>query len=291
MKKTTVLKDLLKRPGLLSFPVCFDPLAARIAEKMGFKVIALGGFAFGADTCLTEPLTTMTETVERSRYIAHSVSIPLIVDAGAGYGEPIHVVRCVEEFERAGVAGIHIEDQVFPKRVHYHRDYKEHTIPEEEMVEKIKFACEARDDPDFVIIARTDTLRTQGLEAAVRRANACAEAGADMVMLFPNNLEETKALPKKTKAPLIYVNGIGNRVGRPVLTAQQAEEYGYKMLYDAIAAILVTYKALRDLFQKLAKEGTTGLSQEMMMPLRKELEDVIGLPRYYAIEEKTTEKH
>ena len=122
--------------------------------------------------------------------------MPLIVDAATGFGDPLHVMRTVREFERAGVAAIHIEDQVFPKRAHYHRDYLEHTVSAEEMVDKVRFACQARQDPDFVIIARTDTMRTEGYEEGIRRARLYAEAGADMVMLFPNTAEEAARAPE-----------------------------------------------------------------------------------------------
>ena len=147
---------------------------------MGFECIALGGYALGAASAISEPLMTMTEVVDAARRITWCVDVPLIVDAATGFGEPLHVMRAVREFERAGVAAIHIEDQIFPKRAHYHRDYREHTVSAEEMIDKVRFACQAREDPDFAIIARTDTMRTEGYEEGIRRARLYAEAGADL---------------------------------------------------------------------------------------------------------------
>ncbi len=132
-RATTRLRRAIERPGLIVAPVCFDPLTARIAAEVGFACVALGGYALGSSLVVSEPLLTMTEVIDAARRITAVVDLPLIVDAGTGYGDPLHVMRTVREFERAGVAAIHIEDQVFPKRAHYHRDYREHTIPAEEM--------------------------------------------------------------------------------------------------------------------------------------------------------------
>src|SRR6266542_2827176 len=186
----TRFRTLVARPGLIVAPACFDPLTARIAAGVGFECIALGGYALGAASAISEPLLTMTEVVDAARRITSVVEVPLIVDAATGFGDPLHVMRTVRELEHAGVAAIHIEDQVFPKRAHYHRDYREHTISAEEMADKVRFACQARQDPDFVIIARTDSMRTDGYDEGVRRARLYAEAGADLVMLFPNAAEE-----------------------------------------------------------------------------------------------------
>src|SRR5437764_1263212 len=215
-RMTTRMRRLLERSGLIVVPVCFDPLTARIAAQAGFECVGLAGYALGSHLAVSEPLMTMTEVVDASRRITASIDVPLKVDVGAGYGDPLHVTRTVRELEKAGVAAIHLEDQVFPKRAHYHRDYREHTISAEEMADKIRFACQARSDPDFVVIARTDTMRTDGYDEGVRRARLYAEAGADAVMLFPNTLEEARRAPRDCGVPLNYVNSPGNRVGRPV---------------------------------------------------------------------------
>ncbi len=284
-------RKLLQGNGLILAPIVFDPLTARIAEMVGLGAVSLGGYAVGAHLCVTEPLTTLTEMVAISRNVASAVEIPVIVDAGAGYGEPLHVVRTVKEFEKAQIAGIHIEDQVYPKRMHYHRDYEEHTIGEQEMVDKIHFACQARSSNDFIIMARTDTARTHGAEEAIRRGNAYADAGADMVMVFPNNLEDTRIMPKKIKVPLAYVNSPGNRVGRPVLTVKELEEMGYRMLSDSTSVILSGYQSMKKALSDLVQKGTPPLQEDTAMKLRLELEnDCLRFPSFYSIERRTTEK-
>ncbi len=138
------------------------------------------------------------------------------------------MTRTVKEFINAGVAGIHIEDQLYPKRAHYHK-YVAHAIPAEELVDKIKWACRSRDehDPDFVVIARTDTLRFEGIDEAVKRINMCAEVGADMGLLFPMNDEEAERAPRECDIPLVDVQGRGNREGRPTYCMKRQQVVGY----------------------------------------------------------------
>ena len=289
-RMTTRFRRRLEQPGLIVAPICFDPLTARIAAEVGFECVALGGYALGSHLAVSEPLLTMTEVVEAARRMTSVIDRPLMVDAGAGYGDPLHVMRTVREFERAGVAAIHIEDQVFPKRAHYHRDYREHTIPAEEMATKIRFACQARQDPDFVIIARTDSMRTHGYEEGVRRANLYAEAGADLVMLFPNNEDEARRAPRDCQVPLNYVNSSGNRVGRPVFNTSELEAMGYKIVSDAIGVIIATYQAVHGMLRQLKETGSSGLDPASAIAARKAIEDTIGLDGYYRVEEQTVER-
>src|SRR5918992_5823432 len=289
-RATRRLRRLIERPGLIVAPVCFDPLTARIAAELGFECVALGGYALGSHLAASEPLLTMTEVVEAARRITSSVDLPLIVDAATGFGDPLHVMRTVREFERAGVTAIHIEDQVFPKRAHYHRDYREHTVSAEEMIDKVRFACQARLDPDFAIIARTDTMRTEGYEEGIRRARLYAEAGAALVMLFPNTAEEAARAPKECPVPLVYVNSSGNRVGRPVFPAQELERLGYKINYDAISVTIASFQATSALLRRLKETGLTGLDPAEAIAARKGIEDTIGLEEHYAVEEQTVER-
>jgi 2-methylisocitrate lyase-like PEP mutase family enzyme len=289
-RMTTRFRALVARPGLIVAPACFDPLTARIAAGLGFECIALGGYAVGAASAISEPLMTMTEVVAVARRITACIDVPLIVDAATGFGEPLHVMRTVREFERAGVAAIHVEDQIFPKRAHYHRDYREHTVSAEEMIDKIRFACQARQDPDFAIIARTDTMRTEGYDEGIRRARLYAEAGADLVMLFPNTAEEAASAPRECPVPLVYVNSSGNRVGRPVYPSQELEQFGYKINYDAISVTIASFQATSALLRHLKETGLTGLNLAEAIAARKGIEDTIGLEEHYAVEEQTVER-
>ena len=184
-------RQLLKKPGYIQALGVWDPLSARVCESMGVECVHIGGYQAGVGTAISEPLMTLTELAMLCHYVTAAVKIPVFVDAGTGFGEPLHVMRAVRELERTGIAGLHIEDQIFPKRAHYHK-YVEHTVSCEEMVDKIKYAVAAKTNPDFVIMGRTDCMATSGFAEGVRRANAYLEAGAEMIMCFPNNDEEMK---------------------------------------------------------------------------------------------------
>jgi 2-methylisocitrate lyase-like PEP mutase family enzyme len=283
-------RQLIDRPGTIMRPAVSDPFSARVAQDVGFECVGIGGFALGAHTCVTEPLLTMTEIADEARRIQAAISIPATVDVGAGFGEAIQVWRMAREMQLTGIAGVQMEDQVFPKRAHYHRDYQEHTIDMSHMVEKISAFVEGRTDKNFVLMARTDSMNTHGYDEAIRRANAYAKAGADMVMIFPNTQEETERAPKDIDAPVVYVVSHGNRVNRPVPTVPELADMGYKMGSFAILSTLVTYRALHNSFSQLRKTGDAGEDLAEMRDLRQRVEDMIGLPALYEIEERTTEK-
>src|SRR6202022_2162380 len=212
---TTVFREMLASPGIIHAPIAHDPLTAKIAERVGFRCLDLGVYARAASSCVPEPLRSWEEVMIAPRRITAAVNIPLMVDGGAGFGDPTYVIRTITELERAGAASVHIEDQVYPKRVHYHKG-TEHVISAEEMCEKIQYAARARRDPDFVIAARTDAMRTHDYSEGIRRALLYVQAGADMVMIFPNTVKEALQAPRDVPAPLIYVNSEGNRLNRPI---------------------------------------------------------------------------
>src|SRR3954469_1430282 len=166
--KTRRLRELLALGDFLYMPSAATPLEGRIAEAAGTPLVYTGGYVSGASRVVSEPLLTMDEQVRIAGEVARAVSVPLIADAGAGVGEPLHTRRAVRECAAAGAAGIHIEDQLYPKRAHYH-GYQVHAIPLGDFIAKIKYACRQRDetDPDFLIIARSDTCREFGLDEAM----------------------------------------------------------------------------------------------------------------------------
>ena len=278
-------RGLISGPGVHIQPVVFDPLGARIAEDIGFEMIALGGFAVGAHLAITEPLTSLDEFARITRSISLVTRLPIMVDGGAGYGEPLHVMHTIRMLEAAGAASVHLEDQYFPKRVSYHRGIED-VIPAEEMVEKIKAALSARRDPDFLIVARTDAMRTDGYEEGIRRARLYLEAGAEAIMCFPNNEEESRTAPKDLPGvPLIYVNSTGNSFGRPVFPASRLAEFGWKIIYDAISATNVTARAMRHYLSTLKTTGESGLDPDEIRQVRKELERTIGIDALYSMEQ------
>jgi 2-methylisocitrate lyase-like PEP mutase family enzyme len=196
-------------------------------------------------------------------------------------------MRTVREFSRAGISGIHIEDQLYPKRAHYHKNVA-HAIPREEFVDKIKYAGAARDetDKDFVIIARTDTCRFEGLEEAITRLNMAADVGADIGLFFPRNDEEMKAGPKRSRIPLVYVTSRGNRDGRPLPTASELADMGYKACIDAITTLVVNFHYSKKCLQEIYRTGTyTGMSFQENINTRQQIENLVGVERFYEIEE------
>jgi methylisocitrate lyase len=291
-RHTTRLRALLAEKDCLYLPAVYDPLGGRMAESLGFDAAYVGGYVTGGSRAVSEPLLTLTEQVATAESVARSVAVPTVCDAGAGFGEPLHVTRAVREFINAGVAGIHIEDQLYPKRAHYHK-YVAHAVPAQEFVDKIRWACRERDkqDKDFVIIARTDTCRFDGLEEAVKRLDMAADEGADYGLLLPRDHEEAVRAPKESKLPLVYVLSRGNRDGRPLYSARELEDMGYAMCIDAQLFLLVSFHFAKKAMEEMKATGAyTGMTEEDNQAVRQAIEDLIGLEEFYAIEEDTVEE-
>jgi methylisocitrate lyase len=281
----TALRQLLSKGGLVRGINVYDPLTARLAQQAGFQIIALGGYQQGAALCVPEPTLTMTEVIEGARLITKAVTIPLKVDCGAGFGEAVHVTRTIREAEAAGIACLHIEDQHYPKRAHYHR-FEEQVIPIEEMVVKVKAAVAARSG-DLVIVGRTDSIHTHGVEEAIRRGSLYAEAGCDMVEVFPNTVEEARIIAREVKAPMVYVNSPGSRKGRPIFSWPELEDMGYRMAIDSATVILTAVAAVREAMATYISTGRPPAAIAANAGLRRDIETLIGLNEYYDIEEKT----
>lgn len=286
------LRSLLKREKFIYMPAVIDPLGGRMAQQVGFKAVYAGGYATGSSLTVTEPLLTMTEQVEFAKRIAGACTIPLVCDAGAGFGEPLHTMRTVKEFVAAGIAGIHIEDQLYPKRAHYHK-YVAHTVSVREFVDKIKMACRTRDavDKNFVIIARSDSCRFEGLGEAVKRINKAAAVGADLGLIFPRNHKEAAAAPRKSKLPLVWVQSRGNRDGRPLYNLKDLQEMGYIGCIDAQIHVGISCYFLQKALTEIKQTGDySGLTQDDWIQTRQQIEDLCGLEALYAVEEDTVEK-
>jgi 2-methylisocitrate lyase-like PEP mutase family enzyme len=250
MSQTQRLRGLLRADGMVVAPGAYDCITARLIEQAGFAAAYMTGA--GTAATLGYPdygLVTMSEMVENAGRIATAINVPVIADADTGYGNELNVVRTVREYEKRGVAGIHIEDQGFPKRCG-HLDDKV-IVPLDEYLPKIRAAAAAKRDKDFLIIARTDSRAVLGFEEAVRRANAALEAGADMAFVeAPQTLDEVASVPRLVKGPcLLNVVHAGKT---PELPLDDAERYGYKlaivpgMLFKAaIVACDTALEALR----------------------------------------------
>jgi methylisocitrate lyase len=271
------LREELRRPGIVLVPGVFNALTALMAQNLGFKAVYVSGAAVTASMALPDlGLITMDEMVRTVKYIVDAVDIPVIVDIDTGYGEALNVMRAVREFETVGAAGIQLEDQVLPKKCG-HLSGKA-LIPPEEMAKKIKAAVEARRNPDFVIIARTDAVGVTGFEDAVERAKLYLEVGADVI--FPEALrteEEFREFAKRVKAPLL-ANMTEFGVS-PLIPAKRLEEYGYKFVIFPVTALRVAMYAIREVFKSIMEEGTQASWLDKMLT-RKELYELIGYYDY-----------
>ena len=290
-RQSTRLRALLRSKTFLHMPSVYDALGGRLCQSLGYEAAYIGGYVTGGASTVTEPLLTMTEQVGLAEDIAQKISIPLVADAGAGWGDSLHTMRTVREFIRAGVAGVHIEDQLYPKRAHYHK-YVVHGVPVEEFVEKIKYSCQQRDksDPDFVIIARTDTCRALGLEEASMRINRAADVGADLGLLFPRTPAEAEQAPKVCRLPLVYVQSRGNRDGRPIISRQDLQQMGYVGCIEAQVVLCTAFHFLKKALSELRTTGDyKGMTNAEYVASRQEVEDLIDLNEYYEIEAQTVE--
>ena len=264
MTQGSSLRSRLAQPGIIIAPGAFDALSARVIQEAGAEVVYATGAGF-ANSQFAVPdvgLTTMTETVEHVRRIVAAVDIPVVVDADTGYGGPLNVMRTVRELERAGAAAIQIEDQANPKRCG-HFDRKA-VVSAEEMVNRIQAACEARQDPSVVIIARTDARLAEGLEAALERAQHYAAAGADLLFVEgPTTVEELRRIPPAFSKGTV-VNLVEGGV-TPVVAASELETMGFSLVIYANTALRVAAKAVQSAISALLAAGTSvGLDDRML---------------------------
>jgi methylisocitrate lyase len=278
------IRDLLSENRPLVLGGVYDGITARLAEQAGFEVLFMGGFSVAA-TLLGEPdfgYLTQTEMADAARRICRLTTRPVLVDADTGYGNPLNVMRTVREYEAAGVAGIHLEDQIFPKKCG-HMDGKA-LIPLEEMAGKIRAACEAREDPDFVIIARTDSRAVEGVEAAVRRARAYHEAGADVIFPeAPQSREELAYFGREIHAPLLAnMTEFGKT---PLVPAAELERMGYRLVIYPASALRVAHRAMQELFAQIKRTGSQEACLDRMAH-RQELYELVGLPAVHAAERR-----
>lgn len=288
--KAETLRELVNDDEILVAPGVYDTLTGKIAEDIGFNAIYQGGYATGATTGATEPMASLGDMCDRAREITHNTSTPLIVDGNAGFGNPSHTYRSVQEFANTGIAGMHIEDQVYPKRLHYHAGIKRIVEPDE-MVKKIEAAAQARDDinGDIVLIARSDANRgqrreTESIEDAVNRVNQYIDAGAEVGMVFPGDREELEYATNNIDGPFLFTM-VESR--EPVPTIDELDEIGVDIVITAITATLVTAHHMRNMYENLYNDGSPpDIEMETMAELREFVESTIDLPKYYDIEEE-----
>jgi methylisocitrate lyase len=251
-----LLRKILQDPEILIAPGAHNAFTAKIIEQAGFKAVYMTGSGAAMDLLGLPDLgfLTMSEMLAHARNIVQATSLPVIADADTGYGNTLNVMRTVREYEGAGVAGLHIEDQVAPKRCG-HFSGKE-VISREEMIGKIKAALDSRRDQNLVVIARTDARAVLGLQEAIERGVAYAEAGADMIFVdAPESAEELSLIARSIPAPLMANLSEGGKT--PLLSAQELQDMGYKLVIYPRSAAGAAAKAIQELMAVLKRDGTT----------------------------------
>lgn len=279
------LRALLQQPGVVQAPGVYDALGARLVQEAGFPAVYMSGFGASAGL-LGRPdvgLLSGAEMVENARRIAAAVSLPVIADADTGYGNPLNVIRTVEQYEAAGLAGLHIEDQVAPKKCG-HMAGKQ-VIPAEEMVQKLRAAVHARRDPDFLIIARTDARAVLGFDEALRRGHLYADAGADMIFIeAPESEAECEAVGRAfPDLPLLYNWADSGRT--PPLPLERVASFGYKLVIYPISTLLAAAHAMRGVLDSIKQAGTPLPFNGQMLTFP-EFNEFIGLPAVRELEQQ-----
>jgi 2,3-dimethylmalate lyase len=285
MSPAARLRALLAGPGAVRAPGAYDALSARLIEAAGFPAVYMTGYGSSA-ALLGRPdvgLLSLAEMAENARRIAAAVDLPVIADADTGYGNPLSVARTVQLYEAAGVAGLHLEDQVAPKKCG-HMAGKQ-VVPAEEMVQKVRAAVDARRDPDFLVIARTDARAVTGLEDALARGERYRAAGADMLFIeAPESEAEIEAIARRfAGVPLLYNWAESGRT--PPLPLERIEALGYKLVIYPVTALFAAARAMMRTLDSLQRVGT---SREIAGDLIAfdDFNTLIGLPAVRELERR-----
>jgi 2-methylisocitrate lyase-like PEP mutase family enzyme len=282
---TTQLRKLLAQPACVVAPGVADAFGARLVKLEGFKAIYMTGFGTSL-TRLGMPdvgLLTATEMIDNAGRIADASELPLIADADTGYGNPINTRRTIRDYEKAGVAGVHIEDQAWPKRCGHLAGKR--VIPAAEMVAKIQSACDARRDRDFVIIARCDAIAVEGLEPALERGERYREAGADMLFIeAPVGREQVDIVAKRFKGvPLLYNMAASGKT--PDLPADELGRLGFRLAIYPNWMLLAAIPAMRGALRELKATGSIANLRGKAATF-KDFTEIAGLPEIQALEER-----
>ncbi|MFI0263924.1 methylisocitrate lyase [Streptomyces sp. NPDC017056] len=275
------LREKLASGRLLRVPGAINPLSAKLVEETGFDACYLSGAVLAADLGLPDiGLTTSTELAARAQQFTRVTGLPVLIDADTGFGEPMNAARTVQLMEDAGLAGLHLEDQVNPKRCG-HLDGKS-VVEREEMVRRVRAAADARRDPDFLLMARTDARAVEGLDAAIDRARAYVEAGADAV--FPEALRDEAEFAAFRAAVDVPLLANMTEFGKsPLLGAATLERLGYNIALYPVTLLRLAMGAVEDGLRTLAAEG----SQESLLPrmqTRSRLYELLGYEQYAAFD-------
>jgi len=280
----SIKKLVYDKSKSLVFPGVYDAITARIAQKAGFEAMFQTGYGTSA-ALLGMPdygFIGSTETIENARRICKSVSVPVIVDADTGYGNPLSVWKLVNELEAVGAAGIFLEDQKWPKRCG-HMSGKE-VIPKEEYSEKLRAAVDARKNNDFIIVARTDARATEGLDAAIERGLLYKDIGADAIFVeAPKSVDEMRKIGKSIKAPLVANMIEGGAT--PLLSSSEIHKMGFNLILYPLSVLYANTFATMQILKELRKNGTTAKLKDRLVDFD-QFNEIVELSRFKKMEDK-----
>lgn len=283
-RKISIRKRLADANDIIILPGVYDALTAKIAEDVGFETAFQTGYGTSA-SLLGMPdfgFLNAGETLENAKRIINSVNIPILVDIDTGYGNPLNVWKIVKDLERIGAKGIFLEDQVWPKRCGHMAGKT--VIPKEEYILKLNAAMDAREDNEFIIVARTDSLAQFGIEEAIERGKEYKRIGADVIFIeAPKTIDQMELIAKEIKAPLL-ANMIEEGI-TPNLTADQLRKMGFKMVVFPLSALFSATFAIKQTLQTLKKTGTTKDLKNKMVSFQ-EFNDLVNLSLYRKLEKK-----
>jgi 2-methylisocitrate lyase-like PEP mutase family enzyme len=284
MRSRQTLRALVGRKAGLVVPGAYDAVSAKLVERAGFPAVYMTGYGTSASRLGLPDLgfAGLAEMADHVRNLAAAVQIPLIADADTGYGNALSVRRTVQTYEAAGVAALHIEDQVAPKRCGHLAGHQ--VVPREEFAGKIRAAIEARTDPDLLIIARTDAISAVDFDEGLRRGDAAAKAGADLLFIeAPRTEEQVARIARELTTPLLYNYAPGGR--SPLLPFASLRQLGYAVILLPVDTLLVAAKAIADFLHELKRRDDVGALVDRYLPFR-EFNDLIGVTAQLALAER-----
>ncbi|SBV03379.1 carboxyvinyl-carboxyphosphonate phosphorylmutase [Streptomyces sp. Ncost-T6T-1] len=279
-RPTTRLRRLIGGDGIHVAPGAYDGLSARLVEESGSELLYASGGAIARSCGIPDiGLLSLTEVAARIEQMVDVTSLPVIADADTGFGNAVNAVRTLALYERIGVAGLHIEDQTFPKRCG-HLDDKS-LVPTDEMAQKVRALAEARTDPDFVLIARTDAIATEGLDAAIERARAYAEAGADVIFVeAPETVEQIEEIAARVPQPKLINMFHGGKT--PLVPRDRLRELGYRLIIVPSDLQRAMITAVRRTLEAINRDGDSGAVREDLASFA-DRERIVRTAEYLAI--------
>ena len=282
------LRQMIAGPDPVVAPLVLNAMMARLAEQAGFAALYLGGGAMGYLSAVTEANLSLLDMAQAGLAINSVSRLPLILDGACGWGDPMHMHRTIGMAEASGFAAIEIEDQILPKRAHHHVGL-EHIVPTDLMASKIAEAVAARRDPDFMLIARTNALRTDGLDEALRRGEAYARAGADMLFVLARKPDALRAIAERLPRPLMFMTPAGG-LADAAMTPAELAALGYALIVDPSTPLLAMHAALRQSYAAIAAGMADPVTSGQADAEQCLVHQTIGLDAMLAIEKRTVER-